>query len=78
LLGKQFADHDRGLHNDGYHSQMSGVPRFFPDGFVVKSQDIIGISFNPSPDYEAIAHAFDGYGEKVEEPGESARLCNTG
>jgi acetolactate synthase I/II/III large subunit len=57
-------------NNYGYHSQKSGVPRFFPDGFAVKNQDFIGISINPSPDYATVARAFDGYGEKVEEPGE--------
>jgi acetolactate synthase-1/2/3 large subunit len=57
-------------NNYGYHSQKSGVPRFFPDGFAVKNQDFIGISINPSPDYAMIARAFDGYGEKVEEPSE--------
>jgi acetolactate synthase-1/2/3 large subunit len=57
-------------NNYGYHSQKSGVPRFFPDGFAVRNQDFIGISINPSPDYATVARAFDGYGEKVEEPGE--------
>ena len=28
------------------------------------------VSINPSPGYAMIARAFDGYGEKVEEPGE--------
>ncbi|MGZ9157185.1 MAG: thiamine pyrophosphate-dependent enzyme [Candidatus Binatia bacterium] len=65
------------FNNYGYHSQKSGVPRFFPDGFAVKNQDFIGISINPSPDYAMIARAFDGYGEKVEEPGESARRAPT-
>ena len=58
------------FNNYGYHSQKSGVPRFFPDGYAVKNQDFIGISINPSPDYAMIARAFDGYGEKVDEPGE--------
>ena len=57
-------------NNYGYHSQKSGVPRFFPNGFAVKNQDFIGISINPSPDYAMIARAFDGYGEKVEDPSE--------
>jgi acetolactate synthase-1/2/3 large subunit len=57
-------------NNYGYHSQKSGVPRFFPDGFAVRNQDFIGISINPSPDYATVARAFEGYGEKVEEPGE--------
>ena len=47
-----------------------GLPRFFPDGFAVKNQDFIGISINPSPDYATVARAFEGYGEKVEDPGE--------
>jgi len=58
------------FNNYGYHSQKSGVPRFFPEGFAVKNQDFIGISINPSPEYAMIARAFDGYGEKVEDPGE--------
>src|SRR5438034_990064 len=58
------------FNNYGYHSQKSGVPRFFPDGFAVRNQDFVGISINPSPDYATVARAFDGYGEKVEEPGE--------
>jgi acetolactate synthase-1/2/3 large subunit len=58
------------FNNYGYHSQKSGVPRFFPHGFAVKNQDFIGISINPSPDYAMIARAFGGYGEKVEEPSE--------
>jgi len=57
-------------NNYGYHSQKSGVPRFFPEGFAVKNQDFVGISINPSPDYATVARAFEGYGEKVEEPGE--------
>jgi acetolactate synthase I/II/III large subunit len=57
-------------NNYGYHSQKSGVPRFFPDGFAVKNQDFTGISIDPSPDYATVARAFAGYGEKVEEPGD--------
>jgi acetolactate synthase-1/2/3 large subunit len=57
-------------NNFGYHSQKSGVPRFFPDGFAVKNRDFIGISISPSPDYAMVTRAFDGYGEKVEEPDE--------
>jgi len=48
-------------NNYGYHSQKSGVPRFFPDGFAVKNQDFIGISFNPSPDY---AMTFENVSQK--------------
>ena len=58
------------FNNYGYLSQKSGVPRFFPDGFAVKNQDFVGISITPSPEYSIVARAFDGYGEKVEEPSE--------
>jgi acetolactate synthase-1/2/3 large subunit len=57
-------------NNYGYLSQKAGVPRFYPDGFAVRQNDFIGVSIAPSPEYAMIARAFDGYGEKVEEPGE--------
>jgi acetolactate synthase-1/2/3 large subunit len=34
----------------------------------VQTQTFVGTSIAPSPDYAAIARAFDGYGETVEEP----------
>jgi acetolactate synthase-1/2/3 large subunit len=58
------------FNNLGYLSQKSGVPKYYPGGWAVKNNDFIGISIAPSPDYATIARAFDGYGEKVEEPGE--------
>ena len=58
------------FNNFGYLSQQSGVPRYFPDGWAVRNRNFVGISITPSPDYATIARAFEGYGEKVEEPGE--------
>jgi len=58
------------FNNMGYLSQKSGVPRYFPDGWAVRTKKFVGISIAPSPDYGTIARAFDGYGEKVEEPGQ--------
>lgn len=58
------------FNNLGYLSQKSGVPRYFPDGWAVRNKNFIGISITPSPDYATIVRAFDGYGEKVEDPGE--------
>jgi acetolactate synthase-1/2/3 large subunit len=58
------------FNNHGYLSQKSGVPRYYPEGWAVKSKTFVGTSITPSPDYAAIARAFDGYGEKVEEPSE--------
>lgn len=56
--------------NHGYLSQKSGVPRYYPDGWGVKSRTFAGTSITPSPDYAAIARAFGGYGEQVQAPGE--------
>ena len=58
------------FNNFGYLSQQSGIPKYFPGGWAVRNKNFIGISITPSPDYAAIARAFEGYGEKVEEPGE--------
>lgn len=58
------------FNNLGYLSQKSGIPRYFPDGRAVRNKNFVGISITPSPDYATIARAFDGYGEKVEEPGQ--------
>src|SRR3989441_241839 len=58
------------FNNHGYLSQKSGVPRYYPEGWAVKSKTFVGTSITPSPDYAAIARAFEGYGEKVEEPSE--------
>ncbi|MGH7829713.1 MAG: thiamine pyrophosphate-dependent enzyme, partial [Candidatus Binatia bacterium] len=58
------------FNNLGYLSQQSGVPRYFADGWAVRTKNFVGTSINPSPDYATIAKAYGGYGEKVEEPGE--------
>jgi acetolactate synthase-1/2/3 large subunit len=58
------------LNNHGYLSMKAGVPRYYPKGWAVKTKTFVGTSITPNPDYAAIARAFDGYGEKVEEPGE--------
>jgi acetolactate synthase-1/2/3 large subunit len=58
------------FNNEGYLSQKSGVPRYYPNGWAVKTNNYSGLHIVPCPDYATIAKAFDGYGEKVEEPGE--------
>src|SRR5712692_42959 len=58
------------FNNLGYLSQKSGIPRYFPDGWSVRSKKFVGISISPSPEYSTLAKAFDGYGEKVENPSE--------
>ncbi len=57
------------FNNGGYLSQKSDISRYHPDGWAVGSRTFPGTSIAPSPDYAAIARAFDGYGETVDEPG---------
>jgi acetolactate synthase-1/2/3 large subunit len=58
------------LNNHGYLSQKRGVPLHYPQGWGVKTNTFVGTSIAPCPDYAAIARAFDGYGETVEDPDE--------
>ena len=58
------------FNNAGYLSQKAGIPQHFPDGWAVKSNTFIGTSITPTPDYSSLARMFDGYGEKVEDPGQ--------
>jgi acetolactate synthase-1/2/3 large subunit len=66
------------FNNEGYLSQKSGVPRYYPDGWAVKTNNFSGLHIVPCPDYATIAKAFDGYGEKVEEPGEVRKAVERG
>jgi acetolactate synthase-1/2/3 large subunit len=54
--------------NAGYFSQKGDVVREYPQGWAVRSNQFIGTSITPKPDYAMLAKAFGGYGEKVESP----------
>ena len=58
------------FNNHGYLSMKSGVPKYYPEGWGVKTETFPGTSIAPSPDYAAIVRAFDGYGEMVDDPAE--------
>jgi acetolactate synthase-1/2/3 large subunit len=58
------------FNNQGYLTMKEELPRYFPEGWAMKTGTFLGTSITPSPNYAAIAGAFGGYGEKVEEPGE--------
>jgi acetolactate synthase-1/2/3 large subunit len=66
------------FNNQGYLSQKSGVPKYYPNGWAVKTNKFAGLNIAPCPDYATIAKAFDGYGEKVEEPGEVRKAIERG
>ncbi len=58
------------LNNHGYLSQKRGVPEYYPEGWAVRTRTFVGTSILPSPDYAAVARAFGGHGERVQEPAE--------
>jgi acetolactate synthase-1/2/3 large subunit len=63
------------FNNQGFPSQKRGVPLHYPQGWGVKTNTFVGTSITPSPDYAAIARAFDAYGEKVDAQGHQLRDC---
>jgi len=66
------------FNNQGYLSQKSGVPKYYPGGWAVKSNNFSGLHITPCPEYSLMIKAFDGYGEKVEEPGEVRKAVERG
>jgi len=66
------------FNNSGYLSQKSGIPKYYPDGWAVKSGNFSGLHIKPAPEYSQIIKAWDGYGEKVEEPGEVRKAVERG
>ena len=66
------------FNNQGYLSQKSGIPRYYPNGWAVKSNNFSGLHISPCPEYSAMAKMFDGYGEKVEEPREVRKAIERG
>lgn len=66
------------FNNHGYLSQKTGVPKYYPDGWAVKTGNFSGLHIAPCPEYSTIVTAFGGYGERVEEPGEVRKAVQRG
>jgi acetolactate synthase-1/2/3 large subunit len=66
------------FNNQGYLSQKSGITKYYPGGWAVKTKQFSGLHIAPCPDYATIAKAFDGYGEKVEEPDDVRKAVERG
>lgn len=58
------------FNNAGYLSQKTDVATYYPQGQAVKTGRFAGTSIAPAPDYAALARAYGGVGERVEEPRE--------
>jgi acetolactate synthase I/II/III large subunit len=56
------------FNNAGYLSQKSDVINTFPQGDAARTGKVVGTSITPSPDYPALARAYGGIGERVEQP----------
>ena len=66
------------FNNHGYLSQKSGIPRYYPSGWAVQTNNFSGLHIVPAPNYATIAKAFEGYGETVEEPAEVRKAVERG
>ena len=58
------------FNNQGYLSMKMGTQQLYPQGWAMKTDTFYGAPITPRPDYAALARAFAGYGETVEDPGE--------
>jgi acetolactate synthase-1/2/3 large subunit len=56
------------VNNKQYLAVASGIPEFYPKGYVVKSGDWNGSSIDPPPDYKLVGQSCGGYGETVTDP----------
>ncbi|MDP6927838.1 MAG: thiamine pyrophosphate-dependent enzyme, partial [Rhodospirillales bacterium] len=57
------------VFNNGAWDEVSNSTRnVHPDGTAVSTDNFPMVGMGPSPKFEEIARAFDGYGESVEKP----------
>jgi acetolactate synthase-1/2/3 large subunit len=54
--------------NGAYVSMRSGHDRMYPEGWAVQTGVHPGTEIEPRPDYPALARAYGGYAERVEDP----------
>ena len=66
------------LNNHGFLSQKTGVPKYYPKGYAVQTDNFSGLHIGPAPEYWKIVEAFGGYGATVEEPTEAAAAIGRG
>ena len=66
------------FNNQGYLSQKSGIPKYYPGGWAVKSKIFPVCTSRLVRSIRQMMKAFDGYGEKVEEPGEVRKAIERG
>ncbi len=58
------------FNNGGWDEVSNSTRNVHPDGWAVSTGNFPMVSMGPSPRFEEIVSAFDGHGERVEEPSE--------
>jgi acetolactate synthase-1/2/3 large subunit len=59
------------IFNNGTWDEVSNSTRnVHPDGWAVTTDNFPMVGMGPSPKFEEIVRAFDGHGERVEDPAE--------
>jgi acetolactate synthase-1/2/3 large subunit len=58
------------MNNAGYLSMRRGITALYPEGWAARTQTFFGWAITPNPRYAALAQAFDGHGETIEDPAE--------
>jgi len=66
------------FNNQRWEAVRSSAAQLHPDGWAVKTGRFPLSDLTPSPRFEDIVKAFDGYGERVENPGDVAPALKRG
>jgi len=56
------------MDNQGYAAMKRSHLEYYPEGWSVRTDTFFGAEIEPRPDYVAMAQAFGGYGEQVDDP----------
>jgi acetolactate synthase-1/2/3 large subunit len=56
------------FNNQSYLAMKLGTQQLYPQGWAAQTNMFYGAPITPHPDYAALAHAFNGHGELVEDP----------
>ncbi len=56
------------FNNQSYLAMKLGTRQLYPQGWAEQTSTFYGAPITPHPDYAALARAFNGYGELVEDP----------
>jgi acetolactate synthase-1/2/3 large subunit len=58
------------FNNGGWEEVAKSTLSAHPDGWAARTKHMPMVRFDPSPRFERMVEAFDGYGERVEAPNE--------